>query len=278
MALPKQPRDLRVLTLNLFGRRADWPKRREVIRAGLRALRPDLIAFVESIKTSEYDQALELLGPDYHLAHQAEREAPAPPDVEAGQGLTIASRWPINEWHELDLQVTPRTADFACGALVAQIDVPGPIGRILFVLHVPSWKLDLEYERELQAVVVARRIEELRGPDELPVVLTGDLDADPAAASMRFWTGRQSLQRMSICYRDAWESANPTDPGHTFTPANPLMQGRDWPFRRIDYILVRCGVHEGPMLSIRSCDRTFDHAVNGTWASDHYGVVADLHR
>jgi hypothetical protein len=39
--------------------------------------------------------------------------------------------------------------------------------------------------------------------------------------------------------------------------------------------LVRCGVH-GPSLDVLDCRRTFDRDVNGIWASDHFGVVADL--
>jgi endonuclease/exonuclease/phosphatase family metal-dependent hydrolase len=45
--------------------------------------------------------------------------------------------------------------------------------------------------------------------------------------------------------------------------------------RRIDYVLVRCGVH-GPSLEVLDCRRIFDQDVNGIWASDHFGVVADL--
>jgi hypothetical protein len=45
--------------------------------------------------------------------------------------------------------------------------------------------------------------------------------------------------------------------------------------RRIDYIFVRCSSH-GPTLDIRTCDRLFDEPVDGVWASDHYGVTADL--
>ncbi len=29
------------------------------------------------------------------------------------------------------------------------------------------------------------------------------------------------------------------------------MEDGDWPFRRIDHILVRCGLHGGPTLEIR---------------------------
>jgi len=50
----------------------------------------------------------------------------------------------------------------------------------------------------------------------------------------------------------------------------------DWPFRRIDYIFVRCDAHGGPTLAISTCARIFDEPIDGVWASDHFGVVADL--
>src|ERR1051326_534806 len=83
---------------------------------------------------------------------------------------------------------------------------------------------------------------------------------------------------VSVCYRDAWESLHPREPSHTFTPENPLMAAAnwDWPFRRIDYLFVRCGEHGGPSLKIASCQRIFDKPINGVWASDHFGLVADL--
>jgi endonuclease/exonuclease/phosphatase family metal-dependent hydrolase len=51
-----------------------------------------------------------------------------------------------------------------------------------------------------------------------------------------------------------------------------------WPLergRRIDHVLVRCAEH-GPSLDITACARLFDRPVEGVWASDHFGVVADL--
>jgi endonuclease/exonuclease/phosphatase family metal-dependent hydrolase len=51
-----------------------------------------------------------------------------------------------------------------------------------------------------------------------------------------------------------------------------------WPLergRRIDYVLVRCADH-GPSLDVVACARIFDQPVDGVWASDHFGVVADL--
>jgi hypothetical protein len=50
---------VRVLTLNLWSQHGQWSERRSVLQDGLRTLRPDLIAFQESIKTDEYDQVVE---------------------------------------------------------------------------------------------------------------------------------------------------------------------------------------------------------------------------
>jgi hypothetical protein len=66
---------LRVLTQNLWGTRGAWEKRRAVLIALVREVEPDLISFQEAIKTTDYDQMADLLGPDYHIAYQ---RAPEP--------------------------------------------------------------------------------------------------------------------------------------------------------------------------------------------------------
>jgi endonuclease/exonuclease/phosphatase family metal-dependent hydrolase len=270
--------EVRVLTLNLWQRYGNWAERRRVLTDGFRALQPDLVAFQESIKTDEYDQVTDLLGPGFNVIHQKSRDP-------NGMGVSIASRWPLEEVWEVDLNVTPRTAGFPCTTLVAGVLAPDPLGPLLFVNHFPNWQLNFEHERELQALAAARFVEERARLRDQQVVLAGDLDADPDSASIRFWSGRQSLGDMSVCYRDAWESTRPDDPGYTFTPHNPLMRDqvvrgqrpfRDWPFRRIDYIFVRCGEHGGRALDIAACAVIFDEPVNGVWASDHFGLVADL--
>jgi endonuclease/exonuclease/phosphatase family metal-dependent hydrolase len=250
---------------------AAWSDRRAVLRDGLRALDPDLAAFQEAIRHPDHDQVADLLGPGYHVAHQREREAD-------GSGVSIASRWPLAEVHEVDLHLTPRTGGFPCVALVAEVEAPPPIGPLVFASHKPNFQLDLERERELQAVAAARFLERLAAGRPGPVVVAGDFDATPDAASMRFWRGRQSLGDTSVCYRDAWEHVHGGEPGHTFTPDNPMVADGTWPLergRRIDYILVRCADH-GPGLDIAACERIFDRPVDGVWGSDHFGVVADL--
>jgi endonuclease/exonuclease/phosphatase family metal-dependent hydrolase len=273
--------EVRVATLNLWGRRGAWEERRRLLIDGFRVLRPDLVAFQEAIVTEGYEQVTDILGLDYHLAHQTERETGRGGDIEDGQGISIASRWPLGEVWEPDLNVPPRTEDFACGTIIAEVLVPGPIGTLLFVNHLPNWQLTFECERELQTAIVGRAIEEITEERDLRhVVLSGDLDATPEAASVRFWRGLQSLGGMSVCYRDAWGSTHPEKPGPTFTAENPLVTAENWDWelelgRRIDHIFVRCSAH-GPTLDIRACKRIFDEPVEGVWAGDHLGVMADL--
>ena len=257
---------LRVVTLNVWGVRGDWAARRAVLAAGFERLRPDLVALQETIVTDGYDQVRDVLGEDYQVEHSAARETD-------GQGVSIASRWPLAEVRELDFDVTPRTGDFACTALAARVDAPPPFGPVLLVNHFPDYQLDHERERELQAVVAARF---LAHRPERHVVLAGDMDADPDAASMRFWYGRQSLEGISVCFRDAWAEARPGEPAPvTYTTDNGLMHDAWWPFRRIDHILVGGGGGEPGLLSSR-CERVFDSPVDGTWPSDHFGLLADL--
>lgn len=213
------------------------------------------------------------LGADYHVHHQVTGL------LEEGNCAAIACRWPLLRVRELDQQLTPHTADFPATTLIAEIDVPDRIGKLLFVNHLPSWKPQHELERELQTAAAVQAIEAIVSERPMHVVLAGDLDAVPEATSIRFLRGLQSLGGLSVCYRDAWSSAHPENLGHTFTVHNPLMTKasdvRQEVSRRIDYIFVRCD-ENGPTLEIVSCALAFAEPVDGIWPSDHFGVVADL--
>jgi endonuclease/exonuclease/phosphatase family metal-dependent hydrolase len=260
---------VRVLSLNIWANGGDWPARRRSLRTGFAALEPDLLALEEVVVTDGYDQASELLGPDFHLLHARHRSSD-------GIGLTIASRWPIARSLEVDLRDPDRDYEGTVpGALLTAIDLPDGVGEVIFINHNPTWEPSREADREREAVRVARAIEAFAG-DVSHRIVAGDLDADPGSASIRFWTGRQSIDGLSVCYRDAWEAIHDGERVETFTPENPLVGDPDWPFRRIDYILVRVGDHGGPTLRIEGCRRVFEQPIDGTWASDHFGVAVDL--
>jgi endonuclease/exonuclease/phosphatase family metal-dependent hydrolase len=123
-----------------------------------------------------------------------------------------------------------------------------------------------------------QRVEELVADSDRHTILLGDLDAEPDSASVRFLRGLQSLEEMSVCYRDAWERAASwrTRPYLHVEERLAGSRAHDWPFSQIDHILVRCGARSQPTLDLAACELAFDEPVDGTWASDHIGVLADL--
>ena len=260
-----------VLTLNLLSpEHANWDRRRDVLRDGLRRLRPDVVALQETVWGAGHDQAVDLLGPEYRVARHSARSAD-------GVGAVLAGRWPLGAVREVDLRVTPRVDLPWAAAVVAEVELPPPFGPSVFVHHKPTYHVGYARERELQAVACARFVEEVVDRDR-HVVLLGDFDDTPDSSSIRFWTGRQSLDGVSVAYRDAWEAVHPGEAGHTFTPVDPLVPAGEMSLelgRRIDYVMVRCGIH-GPSLHVADCRRVFDEPVDGTWASDHFGVLARL--
>lgn len=262
------------LTLNLFARHGEWAARRAALRAGIADLQPDLVALQEAVTDEQGDTAIDVLGPDYEVVHQQSGLVGDP----SHHGASVATRWPIHAVHEVDLHVTPRTDNYNCGAVITDIAAPAPFGRLLVASHGNSWAWWAERERELQALALVRRLDELLADGPAHVIVGGDFNATPDTSSMRFLTGRQSLDGLSTAYHDCWESAHGDLPGWTFDPRNPLT-AIDEPDldrgRRVDYLLLGCGDH-GPALHIADCHLTLNRPVNGSLPSDHYGVTASL--
>lgn len=263
---------MRLVTVNTWATRGDWPRRRQLFQDGFRALDADIVTLQETVSTEQTDQAREMLGDAYHLAQQRDRES-GRAGVPAGQGITTASKWPFGRIFEVDFHLTERTGDFACTCLITEVLAPEPYGRVWVANHFPDYQLNHERERRLQTVAAGRALESL--VDEAPahVIVAGDLDADPGADSIRFWTGRHVIDDVSVCYRSAWEATHPAEPLATYTPQNPHQVTPDWPFRGIDHVFIRCGP-SGPTLLIRNCQRIFDQGASTP--SDHYGIAVDL--
>lgn len=265
----REPGSFRLLTQNIFSLNADWELRRTALSEGIVALEPDVVLLQESFVTPDHDYTSEILGAGWETVHSATRASD-------GGGISIASRWPIANVEELDLKgVSDRTHDFACTTLMAEIQAPEAFGKMMIVNHFPDYHTTHEMERERQTVIAAKAVEAMLEHGFAHVLLGGDLDAEPDAASLRFLAGKQSLEGMSVCYQNAWDACHPGEPGHTFTPENPLAP-RAWPFRRIDHILVRCGDDDMPTLAIAACELAFNRPMGETWASDHFGLVADF--
>lgn len=261
---------MRIYTHNLFARREGWEQRRTLLRAGIAEMRPDVVLFQEEVRRNGYDQTADLVGDGFHVVHSSARSA------SEGSGISIASRWPIVAVRELDLTAGGRPVDeYEWATLIATIQAPEPLGRIVVANHFPDAAVDGEAERERQAVLAA---EALRADAARhPVIIAGDFDAEPDAGSLRFLIGRQSLAGQSVAAVRAWDAVHPGHPCVTLDPDNPLVAAQlpGWPFREIDHILVWCGPGGLPALRVDACERVMLHD-GDTWASDHHGLRADL--
>jgi len=256
---------MRLATLNVWGTRGDWDARLPLFQKGFQELDADVLTLQETILTDEVDQVTAMLPPEYNLAQSSERETD-------GQGITTASKWPLGRVLELDLNVSERTGEFACTALITE--VLAPFGRIWVTNHFPDYQVDHERERCLQTVLVARQLEELAKESPGHVIVAGDLDAEATADSLRFWTGRHVIDDLSVCYRSAWQVIHPDERLETYVEENPHFVAEEWPFSGIDHVLVRCGPHGRPTLPIRGCTRIFDQP--DATPSDHYGLAVEL--
>jgi endonuclease/exonuclease/phosphatase family metal-dependent hydrolase len=228
------------------------------------------VFFQEEVWASGFDQTRDVVPLEWNVVHSVGRSA------DEASGISVASHWPLELIEEIDLTAGgPPVDEFVWAALIVRVTTPS--GPVVVVNHFPDAAVDREDERERQALLVARRVAAVCDPD-VPVVLGGDLDAEPEAGSMRFLTGLQTIDGHSVSYQRAWDATHRFDRCVTIDPErNPLASGmRGWPYRQIDHLLVRSGRDGLAGLRIESCSRVHDEPIGGVWASDHFGLVAEL--
>jgi hypothetical protein len=95
-----------------------------------------------------------------------------------------------------------------------------PFVPSLSIHHSAAYQFGYTREREVQAVTCARFVEDHMAVRDAHAVLLGDFNDTPGSSSLRFWTGRQSLEGFCVAYQDAWEAVHPGSAGHTFSPEN----------------------------------------------------------
>jgi endonuclease/exonuclease/phosphatase family metal-dependent hydrolase len=262
---------LRVATLNVWNRFGPWPQRLVAIRAGIEQLAADLVGLQEVLRLESgegdgLDQAAAIAeGFGYQIAYARAHD-------EHWYGNAALSRWPIVQSRVFEL---PRGGtDERRTLLFAEID--SPHGLIPFFVTHLNWKFEDGHVRAAQVMEIALLIESLASAESFPAILVGDLNAEPDADEIRFLRGLTSLGgSRRIYFQDAFAHAGDGSPGYTFSRRNPFAAPLHEPERRIDYILVRGrdDRYRGEPLEARVC---FDEAVDGTFASDHFGVVASL--
>jgi endonuclease/exonuclease/phosphatase family metal-dependent hydrolase len=268
---------LRIVTFNAWNTEGD-PGRAAIINRELRQLDPDLLALQEIVRTPDVDMLPQLLdGMNMHVTHQADLQTEVPPFADRYGGAAIASRRPHRVVEVLDQRVTDAT-DTPWATLAAVVPLDG-LGELLFIGTTGAWRPTASLARERQAVALADL--DSRHHRDLPTIIAGDLNATPDAASIRFLTGKQSLEGRSVFFHDAWEAAG-EGPGFTWTTDNPnARSGAEQLFgqseyrQRFDYVFVGAP-GRGGSIAIRATRLVMNAPVAGLWPSDHFGVLVDV--
>lgn len=245
--------ELRVATLNLWGRRGPWPDRLRLIRAELRRLSPSLVGLQEVMR-DDACQASEIAS---ELGHEVVY-APATTFDEGVMGNALLSTLPV-----LDRQVfpLPTAPDIETRALLyARVEAPDGGGEVaVFVTHL-DWQPGHGAHRLAQVRFIAERVTALA--DGRPSVLMGDFNAEPSTGEIRWLTGAG--------FTDAWVSGGDGSAGETFSPVNAYARRSGVSARRIDYIFT-----SGPRAAARTSP-AFQTPSADVWPSDHFGLVTDL--
>lgn len=245
--------ELRVATLNLWGRRGPWPDRLRLIRAELRRLSPALAGLQEVMRDDEC-QATEIAADlGYEVVY-----APAATFDEGVLGNALLSALPVLDRQVFALPTAPGIESRAL--LYARVELPDGGSLPVFVTHL-DWQPGHGAHRLAQARFIAERVTSLA--DGGPAVLMGDFNAEPSTGEIRWLTGAGG-------FTDTWVSGGDGSAGETFSPVNAYARRSGVSARRIDYIFT-----SGPRVAARTA-LAFQAPSAGVWPSDHFGLAGEL--
>jgi endonuclease/exonuclease/phosphatase family metal-dependent hydrolase len=277
-------RYLRVVTLNIWNKSGPWPDRLQIIRAELARLKPDVVGLQEvlrfdvagAIPTPDTDQATEIAeGFGFETAYAEAADY----GNRLKLGNALLTRFPLLDQRRFDLPGR-ESGETRC-LLYCLLDTP-PGKLPVFVTHL-NWKFHHGSVRLEQVRYVADRVAELSRDDDaefLPTVLMGDFNAEPDSDEIRYLRGRHTLDGRSVFFSDAWAYTSGDAPGFTFDRRNLFAARAHEPPRRIDYIFVRGpdALFRGEPAETRlAFTEQVQSPIGPVWASDHFGLVTDLH-
>lgn len=255
---------VRCATMNLKGIGSSWfENRAAALIDGLRRHELDLVCFQESTirqDTPIYNQAREI-GAAIGLEHSvfSPYGNPAEMITQDQGGIALISRFAISDVRGRRLPPGHRGPSDSRSALFASLHTPrGKLGVVTTHL---SWRPEEAEIRLMQMGILLRELSKAPwGQAVDKYVLLGDLNAvaeEPV------------IQTVSERMTDAYRTAHPNEPGHTWSILNPLNRGLDSVDRRIDYIF------SDRSASVRKCEVILDRPAP-VYPSDHFGVFAEL--
>lgn len=250
-ASPVVPGTISVVSLNLWHDKADWPKRQALIVKTLHALQPDVIALQEVLQHEHLrNQALTLAATLGYRAFFVSVDAPG---ATRRYGNAILTRHAVlsEDWKAL-----PPVDDYRTVAHV----------RIAIGAHtLDVYATHLYYQPEggaIRAVQINDLLAYMRATTAGgPSIVVGDFNA-PADSP--------EFEPLRARYLDAYDTLH--NGATQDAPAHSTLNLAFHPPLRIDHVLF-----DADTLGAVEARRLFDmQDADGTWASDHFGVLATL--
>ena len=258
---------MRVMSLNIWNVSDDWRVRRQEVLAWLDLVEPDIVCLQEVSEAPDgRNQArwLAEAGGGWHVAY-------AGSPVEKGRfGNAVLSRRCIDAQASCDLPWQPSEGE------VPRLVTHARTGGVdVFSTHL-NWRYEDGWLREKQVEALADFVAATADRDSpYPPVVAGDFNAEPEATEIRYLCGLTSLNGRSVYFQDAWRVAGDEGPGWTWANRNTFAAAEHEPDRRIDYVFVGWRRSGGAGL-VTSAQVVCDRSLTGTFASDHFGICADI--
>lgn len=241
-----------VLTLNLWHDKTDWPKRRALIVAEIRRLRPDVIALQEVLQRPGLRNQAEDLAAA--LGYRAQFVSVDPADAPRRYGNAILTRVDVlaHDMRKLAPLDDYRTAAHARLAL-------GPKRREIafYATHLHNDAGGGAIRRE-QVASLLDFIDATA--HDAPTLVAGDFNSNADAPE---------LQALARRYRDAYAQAEPDRARDV--AASTTLNPAYLPAQRIDHLF-----YDPQRFELIQARIVLNRARGGVWASDHFGLWATL--
>ncbi len=240
---------LKVLTLNLYHDKDEWPKRRVQIVTELKRLQPDAIALQEVLQNEGLTNQAEWLATQ--LGYRWYFVSTDPPGQKRRYGNAILTRHPILKRGQKPLQPLDdsRTAAFV------RIDVDGRLVN-LYATHL-HWT---DQGGAIRARQIADLVEYIAATSEnIPSLVAGDFNStadSPELAALR--------EGFVDTYGNLHPQADVT--------SRSTLNLKYFAPKRIDHVFFQRDAFTpvGATILFNQPD------AQGVWASDHYGMLAEL--
>ncbi len=275
---------LRIVTLNIGSYfEPDWEHRRVEIVTWLRELDADIVCLQEVWETDLENNSAEWIVDQFPEAHWhwafggpelVVHNRPSPIRF----GSAILSRRPI-EASQLDvLPIDTRDGIPDVFKMPLELFFVRTGGVDVYSTHLAPAPAQAYHRIEqvlfIDDVIRARQREsDLVGP-----ILCGDFNAEPDSDEIRFLGSLATINGRSTYYQEAWRATAQPGLGITADPrVNKTAAYLNVPPKRIDYIFAADAFfHPDHAGLITHVERCFHQPKTGVYASDHFGLMAEV--